>query len=94
MEAASIVEKDNRLLVSGELNFATVMDLWNKSLPLFTRQSQLTIDLSQVTTSNSAGLALLIEWLKLAKNEKKTLKFVNIPQQLQTLADVAGVELI
>ncbi|MCD6038895.1 MAG: Sulfate transporter/antisigma-factor antagonist [Gammaproteobacteria bacterium] len=92
---ATIVCEDHRLRVSGELNFKTVEALWKQSLPfLSSQQSSIDIDLSQITMSNSAGLALLVEWLKYAKRENKTIIFHGIPPQLQSIAKVAAVNLI
>ena len=50
------------------------------------------IDLSSVTASDSAGLALLIEWLSVAKAANHPLRFENIPSQLQQLARLSEVE--
>ncbi len=40
---------------------------------------QFDVDLSGVTQSDSAGLALLIEWLKLATRSGKTVRFKASP---------------
>ncbi len=50
------------------------------------------IDLAGVTASDSAGLALLIEWLRVAKAASRSLRFENIPSQLQQLARLSEVE--
>lgn len=88
---ATIVNENNRLIVSGELNFETIVALWKQSLPFIAKHAEIEIDLSKVTASNSGGLALLLEWLKLAKCEKKTIRFSNVPEQLRSIARVAGV---
>ena|SRR5260221_8645088 len=92
-KAAITADEKGQLIVSGELNFATIVGLWSQSLPLFTNRSHIDIDLSQVTLSNSAGVALLIEWLKYAKQTNKAIMFHRIPAQLQSIAAVAGVAL-
>ena len=92
-KAAITADEKGQLIVSGELNFATILGLWNQSLPLFINCSHIDIDLSQVTLSNSAGVALLIEWLKYAKQNNKAIAFHGIPAQLQSIAAVAGVAL-
>ena len=43
-------------------------------------------------TIDSAGLALMIEWLKISKKQHCTLSFINIPQQLQALAKISGID--
>ena len=50
------------------------------------------IDLAGVTASDSSGLALVIEWLSVAKAAGKELRYENIPTQLQQLARLSEVE--
>lgn len=91
---ATILDENNRLTVSGTLNFETVMALWKQSLLLLVKYPRVNIDLSKVTASNSAGLALLVEWLKYGKQENKTITFSGMPPQLQSIARVAGINFI
>lgn len=87
---ASITLENERLLVTGDLNFKTVLGLWSQSLSLISQCQQLDFDLSNVMTSNSAGLALIIEWIKLAKRTGKAISFHDIPPQLISIAAVSG----
>jgi phospholipid transport system transporter-binding protein len=48
--------------------------------------------LSGVNDSDSSGLALLIEWLSVAKAGSRSLKYENIPAQLRQLARLSEVE--
>jgi phospholipid transport system transporter-binding protein len=50
------------------------------------------IDLSGVKDSDSSGLALLIEWLSIARAASKSLRYENIPVQLHQLARLSDVE--
>ncbi len=88
-----MITQPNRLSVSGELDFTTIMPIWKSSLALLTTHSTLSIDLSKVTTTNSAGLVLLIEWLKYGKYNNKIIIFENLPPQLQSIAQVAGLKI-
>ena len=74
--------------LSGELNFTTVTSL----LAEFEQSQSLpqTIDLKEIVRTDSAGLALLIEFLKLS--QKSSLIFQNIPEQILNLAAVSGVQ--
>ncbi len=45
-----------------------------------------------VGESDSAGLALLIEWLRLARQRAKTIHFANVPAQIEALARISEVE--
>lgn len=81
-----------RFQVSGELGFETVKGLLLSSQASFKEASQLEIDLSSITHGDSAGLALLIEWLRLAQRDGKTLRYVAMPEQLRSLARISDVE--
>jgi phospholipid transport system transporter-binding protein len=50
------------------------------------------IDLAGVTDSDSSGLALLIEWLSVAKAAQRSLRYENMPAQLHQLAGLSEVE--
>ena len=81
-----------RSRVVGSLEFATVARL----LPLGTAAIEgghaAVIDLAGVTASDSSGLALLIEWLSVAKEARRSLRYENMPAQLHQLADLSEVE--
>lgn len=93
MSAAAYFTNDH-LVVSGDLNFKTVVNLWDESLPLLAKHNELCIDLAKVTSANSAALTLLLEWLKYARRENKSITFKNIPSQLLSIAAVIGVDKI
>ena len=92
IDRASIVQKQYQLSVSGELNFKTVMGVWRDSQAFLISSPELIFDLAGVTASNSAGLALLLEWLRYAKRENKKISFLNVPSQLLLIAAVADVK--
>ena len=79
------------LRVSGELTFATVRDLFRESRAQFDGRRD-EIDLSAVTTADSAGLALLIEWYRWAERSGKQIRFVGVPAQLRALAKISDVD--
>lgn len=76
--------------LSGKLDFDTVPQLLKRSDELFTT-SKIDLDLSGVTRSNSAGIALLLEWIKLAKQHEAQLTISNLPENMQTIAQFSGV---
>lgn len=80
------------LFVSGNLDFKTVVNLWAESLPLLLQCRELKFDLSGVAHANSAAIALLLEWLKYAKQYHKSIIFSGLPSQLRSIAAVLGVE--
>ena len=48
-------------------------------------------DLAAVTEVDSSGLAVVFGWLREAQRLGKTLRIVNLPQNLSSLAQVYGV---
>lgn len=48
-------------------------------------------DLAAVTEVDSSGLAVLFGWLREAQRLGKTIRIVNLPQNLSSLAQVYGV---
>ena len=51
-----------------------------------------TVDLGEVTDLDSSLLALALAWARDARAEKRELAFANIPEALQTLSRLYGVE--
>jgi phospholipid transport system transporter-binding protein len=49
------------------------------------------VDLSGVTEVDSAAVSLLLEWRRTAQAAARRIEFVNIPANLQSLADLYGV---
>jgi phospholipid transport system transporter-binding protein len=89
----NIIDKGGGLFaVDGELTFATIDKRTLKSSSFLNSGKDITIDLAQVACTDSAGLALLIEWLKRARAGRTHLHFRNIPQQLLTLAKLSGFD--
>jgi len=86
------VSEGDRARLIGSLHFATVSALLTAGVEAINGGRAAVIDLAGVTASDSAGLALLIEWLSVAKGASRALRFENIPSQLQQLARLSEVE--
>ncbi len=85
---------DGNVRVHGPLTFATArraLALGRESLGASGAQA-LEIDCSGVTTCDSAGLAVLLEWLGLAKQAGRHLHYTQLPQDLTALAHISEVE--
>jgi phospholipid transport system transporter-binding protein len=91
-DASFEVVGGDRSRVSGTLHFTTVRALLAAGVAAINDGKAASMDLAGVTGSDSAGLALLIEWLSVAKTAGRTLRFENIPTQLQQLARLSEVE--
>ena len=79
--------------MSGSLTFQTVPQFLTHAGTLLLGGAQpVTIDMRGVTQADSAGLALMIEWLQMARNERRKLAFANIPEQVSELIRVNGLQ--
>ncbi len=77
----------------GQLDFNTVPELWQSSEVMFAPQSKrVVVDLLEVSRADSAGLALLVGWIRRARARGVETEFRNIPDQLLAIARVSGVE--
>ena len=79
-------------MLVGDLSFTTVPALRGELVIKSADRPRISIDLAGVTRSDSAGLALLIEWLREAEQLGKTITFLNMPAQLQSIARVCGLD--
>lgn len=78
--------------VAGSLSFATVPAILRQSGTLFAQPGNVVIDLGAVERTDSAGLALLVEWLRLARSHGRSITFRNVPAQLCALAHLSDLE--
>jgi phospholipid transport system transporter-binding protein len=81
-----------RFRISGVLDATTVSALLEQSETSFEGQAHVDVDLAAVSESDSSGLALLIEWLRLARIAQRQIHFENIPAQIEALARISEVE--
>lgn len=83
-----------RYRVTGVLDAFTTPKLLEEGLAHFSSQSSadIQVDLSGVTESDSAGLAVLLEWLRTGRKRNQRFHFGNVPKQLAALARISEVE--
>lgn len=93
MQPTIIKQSDGIYVIEGELNMQTVPDVATQLQNILpkTEGETFTLDLAAVTRSDSAGVALLVEVMQLAKSAKQTLLFSNLPKQMQDIAGVSGL---
>lgn len=86
----------NSLLIRGELSFDSVPALNREATALIERiehtASPLRIDLSAVSRADSAGLALLMQCLRLGRRRGRVVHFQGLPAQLVAIARASGLE--
>jgi len=82
--------RDGCCAVRGPITFHNVVALLAESNGLFTAP-QLTIDLAGVTEVDSSAVSLLLEWRREAGRHGRSIRFVNLPGNLTSLARLYGV---
>jgi len=91
-DATISMDGNSRLAIAGDLSFASVPLLWEQWRAMRADQAALEVDLSKVQRSDSAGLALLVEWLREARQTGQSVRFFNIPAQMLAMARVSGLD--
>lgn len=81
-----------RFRVSGVLDATTAGEVLRQSEQRFADAERLDVDLGGVAESDSAGLALLIEWVRWARQGQRQICFANVPAQINALAKISEVE--
>jgi phospholipid transport system transporter-binding protein len=80
------------LHLSGDLVIGSVTTLLNQAHSLFAQHGQIVIDFKDVPRVDSAGLALLLEWVEWARNNDASIQFRNVPDALIRIAKLSNVE--
>ena len=76
-------------LLTGVLTFKSTPGLYRETEKLFHTSAPVSsIDLSGVSSVDSAGLALLLEWQAIQNPVSRHLKFINAPSALMSLAQL------
>jgi len=82
--------------VCGELSFASVPGLLEHR-EMFANAGEnvlVYIDLGGVPRADSAGLALMVCWVRQARRQNLRIAFRNVPDQLLKIARVSGLDTI
>jgi phospholipid transport system transporter-binding protein len=82
------------LHVEGNLSYETIPGVLARTEEFAARPDlpqEVRIDFAAVTGVDSAAVALLLEWRRMALERKKTLVFENLPANLLALARLYGV---
>lgn len=85
-----ISEKDGQLFVSGPMNQQTAAALMQEGASLFADADRV-VDLSAIEAVDSAALAVLLGWKRLAQGAGRSLAIVGAPQAFVSLASLYGI---
>jgi|SRR5690625_2894880 len=80
-------DETGTITVGGTLTAETVPEALERSRGWFRSGNELAINLSDVTHSDSAGVALLLEWLRRARANQCAVCYLNAPPQMVAIAE-------
>lgn len=83
-----------RFTVGGAMTFATAARLHAAGLAAFAAAGDgpLDLDCSGVSSADSAGLAVLVDWLAWARGSGRTLRLRGVPSKLLDIARISELD--
>jgi phospholipid transport system transporter-binding protein len=90
--AALVATGSGVFALTGAVTFATAGGLLDEGRARFAGQSAVAVNLKDVSRVDSAGLALLLEWLRQAQSDQRKLTFTGLPEKMLAIARLSGVE--
>ena len=81
-----------RLEARGAICYDGAAQALRAGLDLIPRGQPCTIDLSNVTEADSAGLAVLVEWLATARKRGSSIRYLGIPAQILAVARISDLD--
>jgi phospholipid transport system transporter-binding protein len=83
-----------RIVVTGELTFASARDARQLGVLVLesSRASSLIVDCSGVTRADSAGLAVLLDWLAWGRRKSRAITLEKLPASLVAIARISEVD--
>jgi phospholipid transport system transporter-binding protein len=89
-----VVTSPGAFAARGELTFANARSARSEGLHALRTSSarDLQVDCGGISHSDSAGLAVLLEWMAVMKREGRPLCFTHLPAGLLAVARISGVE--
>ncbi|MGH8259510.1 MAG: STAS domain-containing protein [Steroidobacteraceae bacterium] len=93
-EAPSITQTaPDHFAVRGPLTFATARRALTGGLEAFASSpGPIEVDCSGIAASDSAGLAVLIEWLGWARRARRELRYASVPATLGAIARISEMD--
>lgn len=83
-----------RIAVTGELTFGTARDARTLGILVLegSRAEHLVIDCQGVSRADSAGLAVLLDWLAWGRKRSRPVTLENLPESLLAIARISEVD--
>ena len=87
-----IDQGDGHFALRGDVSFQTAETILRSSEKLFAGHDKIEVNLAEVANTDSAGLALLLEWLSRAANSAMEVRFAEIPEKIRAIAVTAEID--
>ena len=84
--------KGGKFALSGRMSFDTAGEILFDSEEMFEEHTRIEVDLSGVSHTDSAGLALLLEWITWANHTVREIRFVDTPEMIDAIAKTTEVD--
>ena len=82
----------HQLSLQGQVTFATVMTLLQATCEASQDWKHVEFNFQPVTRADSAALAFIMEWIHLAKQEDRSVKFRHLPDNLLAIIDASRLD--
>lgn len=83
---------DGHFKLTGEMSFDTAERILQASEKPFDEHTRIEVDLSEVTMGDSAGLALLLEWVTWANHTVREIRYSGMPERILAIAKTTEVD--
>jgi phospholipid transport system transporter-binding protein len=83
---------DGQFALNGSVTFATAGAILRESEQPFEEHTLIEVDLSGVGETDSAALALLLEWITWANHTVREIRFTAMPDKILAIAKVTEVD--
>lgn len=83
---------DGQFSLSGRMKFDTAGAILRESEEMFEAHTLIEMDLSGVTETDSAGLALMLEWITWANHTVREIRFHGTPDKIDAIAKTTEVD--
>ncbi len=83
---------EGRFALKGDMSFVTAERILQASEEPFEEHTRIEVDLSGVERADSAGLALLLEWITWANHTVREIRFTHMPDRILAIAKTTEVD--
>ena len=96
MAAAAVELKESapgKFTATGPLTFATARRARESGLAAFGAAGprEIKVDCGGITSSDSAGMTVLLDWLAIARCSGRSMQFGSLPEQVRAIARISDV---